>query len=532
LGYRRQRVAADKPCILAIDLGTSGPKVALVTVEGEVLGCTSSPTRLELLPGGGAEQDPDDWWRAIVRATSQLHAMRLAPREAVIGVCCTAQWAGTVPVGPDGEHLRNAIIWMDTRGAPDVQALTAGLLSVEGYAAHKLARWIRRTGGAPSRAGKEPVAHILWLRRAEPRVYERTRCFLEPKDWLNFKLTGELAASTDSIALHWSTDNRNIDAIAYDDDLLALNTLPRDKLPPLRRAVDVLGTVRPQIADELGIPAEAKVVMGTPDVQSAAIGSGAVQDGKGHVYLGTSSWVTCHVAFKKTDLFRNMASLPSALPGRYLVANAQETAGACVAWLRDQVLFGRDELGEHAPPDDFFARFEALAGAAPAGSDKLIFTPWLIGERSPVADATLRGAFFNQQLSTTRGHLARAVLEGVAYNTRWLLGAVERFVGGPMASLRAIGGGASSALWCQILADVLDREIAQVENPVQCNARGAGLLGALGLGRIRVQDIPERVKVARRFEPRREHRRAYDELFSAYLDLYRATKGIFARLNA
>jgi xylulokinase len=272
--------------------------------------------------------------------------------------------------------------------------------------------------------------------------------------------------------------------------------------------------------------------MGTPDVQSAAIGSGAVHDGKGHVYLGTSSWITCHVSFKKTDLFRNMASLPSALPGRYLVANAQETAGACVRWLRDSVLFGNDALGDHAPPDDFFERLEALAGAAPVGSDKLIFTPWLIGERSPVADATVRGAFFNQQLSTTRSHLARAVLEGVAYNTRWLLGAVERFVGGPMSSLRAIGGGASSPLWCQILADVLDREIAQVENPVQCNARGAGLLGALGLGRIRLDDIPERVAIARRFQPRREHRRAYDELFSAYLDLYRATKGIFAKLNA
>lgn len=525
-------MAADEPCILAIDLGTSGPKVALVTVSGRVLGCTSSPTKLHLLPGGGAEQDPDDWWRAIVKATNELHAKQLTSRDAVIGVCCTAQWAGTVPIDAEGKHLRNAIIWMDTRGAPEVQALTSGLISVEGYAAQKLAKWIRRTGGAPSRAGKEPVAHILWLRRHEPRTYERTRCFLEPKDWLNLRLTGEKAASHDSIALHWSTDNRNIERIAYDDELLALNTLPRDKLPPLRRAVDVLGPVLPEVADELGIPASAKVVMGTPDVQSAAIGSGAVHDGKGHVYLGTSSWVTCHVAFKKTDLFRNMASLPSALPGRYLVANAQETAGACVSWLRDSVLSGNDALGEHAPPDDFFARLEDLAGAAPVGSDKLIFTPWLIGERSPVADATVRGAFFNQRLSTTRSHLARAVLEGVAYNTRWLFGAVERFVGTPMSSLRAIGGGASSALWCQILADVLDREIAQVEDPVQCNARGAGLLGSLGLGRIRVDDIPACVTVARRFQPRPEHRRTYDELFSAYLDLYRATKGIFAKLNA
>jgi xylulokinase len=525
-------VAADPPCILAIDLGTSGPKVALVTCKGAVLGCATSPTKLHLLPGGGAEQDPDDWWRAVVDATQQLHAQELVDPKAVIGVCVTAQWAGTVAVDRDGNHLRNAIIWMDTRGAPDVRKLTGGLICVEGYSARKLAKWLRRTGGAPSRAGKEPVAHILYLRRTEPAVYERTAHFLEPKDYLNLRLTGEVAASMDSIALHWCTDNRKIDAIAYDDELIALNTLPRDKLPPLRRAVDVLAPLQRSAAEALGLPPTAKVVMGTPDVQSAAIGSGAVHDGRGHVYLGTSSWVTCHVAFKKTDLFRKLASLPSALPGRYFVANAQETAGACLNWLRDSVLFGADALGEHAPPRDFFGRLEVLAGDVPPGSDKVIFTPWLHGERSPVADATVRGAFFNLQLSTSRAHLARAVLEGVAYNTRWLFAAVERFVGEPMRTLRAIGGGANSGLWCQILADVLDREIEQVQDPVQCNALGAGLLGALGLSLLTVDEIPERVKVARRYEPRAAHRRTYDELFSAYVDLYRATKGIYARLNA
>src|SRR5690606_23407823 len=157
-------------------------------------------------------------------------------------------------------------------------------------------------------------------------------------------------------------------------------------LPDLARAVDVLGPLTPEAASDLGLAPETKVVMGTPDVQSAAIGSGAVEDFAGHIYIGTSSWLTCHVPFKKTDLLHNMASLPSALPDRYFVANAQETAGACMAWLRDNLIYADDGLELGPAPDDAFERLGALAASIAPGSDKLIFTPWLFGERSPVAD--------------------------------------------------------------------------------------------------------------------------------------------------
>lgn len=521
----------SEPHILAIDLGTSGPKVALVTRRGRVVGCTSCPTALELSPGGRAEQSPDDWWRAICEATRALHERALVDPADIVAVATTAQWAGTVAVDRQGKALRDAIIWMDSRGARHVEALVGGLLKVAGYGVHKLATWLRRTGGAPSLAGKEPVAHISWLRHAEPEVYRATYKFLEPKDYINLRLTGRFAASYDSIALHWVTDNRDIAHIDYDPVLLRMTGLERDKLPDLARAVDVLGPLTPEAASDLGLAPETKVVMGTPDVQSAAIGSGAVEDFAGHIYIGTSSWLTCHVPFKKTDLLHNMASLPSALPDRYFVANAQETAGACMAWLRDNLIYADDGLELGPAPDDAFERLGALAASIAPGSDKLIFTPWLFGERSPVADHTVRGAFFNQTLSTTRAHLVRAVMEGVAYNTRWLLRHVEKFVGRRMDTLRMIGGGASSDLWCQIHADVLDRTIEQVRDPVQCNARGVALVAALGLELVRKHEIVDCVEVAATYEPRRENRAIYDELFREYLALYRATKGIYARLN-
>ena len=519
------------PHILAIDLGTSGPKVALVTVRGRVVACTTRPTELLLSPGGRAEQRPADWWRAIREATQALHADSGVDPADIVAVAVTAQWAGTVPVDREGNALRDAIIWMDSRGASSVRALAGGRLRVAGYGVHKLMTWLRRTGGAPSLAGKEPVAHIAWLRQAEPEVYRATHKFLEPKDYINLRLTGRFAASYDSIALHWVTDNRDVSRIDYDPVLLRMTTLERDKLPDLARAVDVLGTLTPEAAADLGLRPETKVVLGTPDVQSAAIGSGAVEDYEGHVYIGTSSWLTCHVPFKKTDLLHNMASLPSALPDRYFVANAQETAGACMAWLRDQLFYGDDALELGPAPDDAFVRFGELARSVPAGSDKVIFTPWLFGERSPVADHTVRGGFFNQTLSTTRAHLVRAVMEGVAYNTRWLLGYVESFTGRRMDSLRMIGGGASSDEWCQIHADVLDRRIEQVRDPVQCNARGVALVAALGLGYVDKHEIPACVEIQATYEPRPANRDIYDELFREYLALYRATKGIYARLN-
>ena len=332
-------------CVLAIDLGTSGPKVALVNTSGAVVDTEYEPTELILTPDGGVEQDPDDWWRAITMATRRMLARGAVTPDEVIGVCCTAQWLGTVAVDGDGHHLMNALIWMDARGAEYMPEVTGGAVTVQGYEPRKITRWIRVSGGAPGHSGKDPTAHILWIKHHRPDVYRATRTFLEPKDYLNLRLTGRAVASVDSIAGHFVTDNRDLDHVVYDEQLVHFSELDRETLPELVRAVDVIGGLRPDAADELGLPAGIDVVAGTPDVQSATLGSGALADFSAHLYLGTSSWITCHVPFKKTDLFSNMASLPAAIPNRYFVGNDQETAGACLGWLRDNVLWPDDALG-------------------------------------------------------------------------------------------------------------------------------------------------------------------------------------------
>src|SRR5262249_34087550 len=342
----------------------------------------------------------------------------------------------------------------------------------------KLARWIRKTAGIPAHSGKDSLAHILWLKHEEPEAYRAASLFLEPKDWLNLRLTGKAAASFDSIALHWVTDNPRPGQIRYDPGLLRLAGVAGSKLPALRAATDILGPLLPGPAAELGVPAGLPVVVGTPDLHSAAIGSGATRDFQAHLYVGTSSWLTCHVPYKKTDLLHNMASLPSAIPGRYFVANEQETAGAALKFLRDRVLF------DGSPPAGAYREFDRMAGQSPPGSGGVIFTPWLYGERTPVEDRFVRGGVHNPSLSATRDDLVRAVFEGVALNARWLLRAVERFTGHTLDPIRFIGGGARSAVWCQIFADVLGRTVEQVADPVNANARGAAMLAAVALGEL------------------------------------------------
>jgi xylulokinase len=522
--------AADQ-YILAIDLGTSGPKVALVSMRGEVVASAFEETPLLLFPNGGAEQRPDDWWNAVVKAARKVIGQNLVPLESIVAVNCASLYSTTVAVGRDGRPLMNAINWMDTRGEPHVRKITDGFIKVAGYGVDKLMAWLPLTGGIPTHSGKDSIAHILYLKHERPEIYHETHKFLEPKDYINLRLTGQYAATYDSINLHWLTDNRDISNIHYHDRLLALTGVARDKFPDLKRAGDILGPLTPEAAAELGLRDSVQVIAGTTDAQSAAIGAGSVRDFDAHLYLGTSSWISCHVPFKKTDLFNNIASLPSAIPGRYYIANEQECAGVCLTFLRDNLFFRDDELGTGAPPPEAYALFDRMAARAPAGSERVIFAPWLHGERTPIEDHTVRGGFFNVSLKTTREQMVRAVFEGVAYNARWLLRCVEQFCGRRLEALNMLGGGAKSDVWCQIHADVLNRTIRQVKDPLWANVRGAAFLAAVALGTMKFDEISERVEIAKTYQPDPANRKIYDELFKEFLNVYKNNKQMYARLN-
>jgi xylulokinase len=500
-------------------------------VQGEIVGHEFEETGLILLPEGGAEQSPQEWWEAIDKAAKRLLLKKLVPTEDIVAVICTGQWSGTVPVDEGGNALANAIIWMDARGAPYINKILDGPVKIQGYALHKLLKWIGRTGGIPATAGKDPTAHILYIKHAHPELYQRTYKFLEPMDYLGLRLTGCFASSPNTMTPHWLTDNRNIQNIRYDRDLIELATLDEKKLPELKPTNSILGPLRAEVAQDWGLREDVKVVIGSPDMHTSAIGSGAIRDYESHLYIGTSSWLLCHVPYKKTDIIHNMGALPSGIPGRYLLTNEQECAGVCLQHLRDNILFYQDELSVGTKPGNAYKLFDEIAARTPAGSGRLIFTPWLYGERTPVDDHTVRGGFFNQSLQTTREHMVRAVFEGVAYNSRWLLKYVEKFTKRRMETITMLGGGAKSAIWCQIHADVMDRRIRQVRDPILANVRGAGLLASAALGYIRYDEIASRVPIAHTYEPNPDHRKIYDELFEEFVAIYESNHKIHARLN-
>lgn len=516
--------------VLAIDLGTGGPKAALVTLTGEITAHEFEPTTLLLGEGGKAEQDPEEWWSAITTAVTRLLERDLVPVGDIEAVAVTAQWSGTVAVDAQGKALMNAITWMDSRGSAYIREVTGGALKVQGYDVRRLRTWVQRSGGVPSHSGKDPTAHILWIKNERPDIYASTHTFLEPADYLNMRLTGRTVSSHDCIAAHWVTDNRDRGNIHYDDDLIGVSGLDRSTLPELVPSATVIGTLTAEVASTWGLSPTTKVVTATADVHSAVVGSGAIDDFQGHLYIGTSSWLSCHVPWKKTDILHNQAAIPSALPGRYFIANEHETAGECLDFLIDHILFADDALGTPRP-DDPYGAIEALASTVAPGSNGVIFTPWLNGERTPVDDHTIRGGWHHVSLSNTRADMVRSVYEGVAFNSRWLLEVVEKFAKQPLGTLNFIGGGARSELWCQMHADVLDRVINQMVEPQQANVRGAALLAAVALGRIAVADLGDEVKIQKTFTPNPENRVRYDALYDVFKSLYKANKAIHAKLD-
>jgi len=251
---------AVAPQILAIDLGTSGMKAALVAADGTVTGWAEQPVPLQVLPGGGAEQDPRAWWKALAVVVADLGRAHPGHLAAVTTICSSTQGEGTIAVDAAGEPLTQCISWLDMRGAANLRRQFGGFPALGGVSLRRILRWLRLTGGMPSMTGKDPAAHMLLVRDQLPEVYARTATFLNVLDWINLKLTGRTVATVDSILTSWVTDNRRAGRIRYSPALVADSGIDRSKLPPIVACTDVIGTLSPSAASFLGLPASIQVM--------------------------------------------------------------------------------------------------------------------------------------------------------------------------------------------------------------------------------------------------------------------------------
>lgn len=520
----------EEMVVLAVDLGTGGPKVALVSLMGEIIGAVHQRVEPKVDSAGAAVQDPSQWWSAVVDATNELAEAHGAHLGSLVAVAVTGQWGSTVPVDASGEAVGDCMLWMDTRGGEHARRVLGGRIAIEGFKPSAIIEWIRRSGGAPSTEGNDPLGHRLWIEHEDPELYRRTATFLEPLDYLNARFCGRVAASQTSMLLSWLTDNRALGQTSYDPRLVRLAATDPVKLPPLVLTGSTIGTVGAEVAKELGVPAGLPVLTALPDLLSATLGSGAIGHYDAHLSISTSAWIGCHTPTKRTSITKQMATVPSALDDCYVLANNHETAGVCMEWVRNLLVEADDGLTE--PARSTLADLDDVAAGSTSGSGGVLFAPWLNGERSPVADAELRGGFHNLSLSSTRADLIRSVLEGVAHNNRWLLEESEKVLRTPLGGLRVIGGGAQSDTWCQIHADVLGRPLRRVTEPLFANVRGAAFFAGLSLGLMDRAEVADRVAIERTFEPDPATRDTHDAMHREFVQLHRIEKGMYHRLAA
>ena len=508
--------------ILAVDVGTSEIKVALVSHEGEVRDCARSPLDVLHPQAGWAEQDPNAWWNAIRAAAQDLWTKSPHSPEQVSGLVFSCQMFGVLPVDSGGKPLMNALIWLDTRSAEQAQAITAGYPKVSGYGLPRLLKWLRATNGVPSLAGRDTISKFIWLREQRPELWARTHKLLDVKDFLVMRCTGKAVTTFDLASGGWLFKTRKGN-LGWSKEILRMLDLDTGRFPEVVASTDVVGELTAGAASDLGIPSGTPVIAGAGDVPSCAVGSGAVKDGEVHICLGTSSWVATHLDDRAVNPFAATGTLCAAEYGKYILIATQESAGGSLEWVRGKIF--ADETD--------YDTLNALAEACEPGAGGVFFFPWLMGERVPVDDASLRGGFVNFSFEHDRRHMVRAVFEGVAFNNLWALGVVEKLLGKSVPSVRITGGGAQSDPWCQIMADVLDKRVERVANPQFCGVRGAALIALRGLGEIDDLDaLSDLVEVTDTFEPRPENRELYARRYRSYLDFHKRNRSWFGALNA
>jgi xylulokinase len=293
-----------------------------------------------------------------------------------------------------------------------------------------------------------------------------------------------------------------------------------------------VGTLTAKAAAETGLQAGIPVINGASDVAATAIGAGSIDDGEMYIHIGTSNWIAGHFSKRKIDIPHYTGCIGSAYPQKYYLGIAhQETAGACLEWIKNNILYHEQQLMEENQINEIFQLFDQLAAKVGPGADGVMFTPWMFGERSPLDDDYVRAGLFNISLNHNRAHLIRAMLEGIAFNNRWAMETLENLYA-PVKSMNFIGGGAKSDLWCQIIADITNRQINQIADPQQAGAKGMALLASMTLGYIKsFNEIKKYIQIKNKFVPNPANRVLYDRLFNEYKNIYKQNKSWYRRMN-
>lgn len=484
--------------VIGIDLGTSAVKALLVGQDGAVAAEASREYPLYHEHSGWSEQEPEDWVRATIEVLRELGEKTAAEAGRIDGISFSGQMHGLVLLDGERRPLRRAILWNDTRTAAQCRQIEARL----GDSLLALTR-------NPALEGFT-LPKLLWVREHEPDAFARAESFLLPKDYVRYRLTGEVHMDLSDAA---GTLMLDVADRAWSGEVLAAFDIPASFCPPLVDSVAQTGTLGDWASRETGLPAATRVFAGGADNACGAIGAGILKPGLTLCSIGTSGVVLTHEPDASADYAGKVHFFNHGKPGAFYAMGVTLAAGYSLSWFRNTFAAGEP-----------YERLLGGIGAIPPGSGGLLYTPYLVGERTPHGDSVIRASFVGMDGSHTRAHFARAVLEGITLSLNESVAAFRR-AGKTVSKVVSIGGGAKNPDWLQMQADVFGAEVVRLESE-QGPGMGAAMLAATGCGWFgSLEECADVfVKQAGSYEPNEERTGRYAELFGIYRDVYAATK--------
>ena len=504
-----------KKYILAHDTGTGGDKAVLTDLRGQVIHSRYQDYGLSYPQPEWVEQNPDELWRAVAQTTRQVISDTGIDPAEILGVGISAQMFNLLPVDERCRPLTPLMSWLDMRSISQADRVLSG---------ETPAFLFQHTGNIPT--AKDIIPKVLWFKEEQPELWRRTYKLLDCKEYILYQLTGKIAIDWHGASVYFLFDPIQKTWSAPACQRLGI---PLEMLPDAYPCTSVIGEVTERAAAQTGLLPGTPVVICAGDVAVAQTGSGANADGKAHLCIGTATWVGLSVSQFRNDPHKPFWALNHIDPRKWIIAGEMETGGGALMWLRD-TFFEHETRQARAEGRSSYALLGELAASVEPGSEKLLFTPWLSGERAPVLDHYARGGWLGVSISHNKAHFTRAVMEGVAYHLRWIIEALQANQL-PVGAMNAIGGGSTSPVWTQIISDVTGRELHVVKNALEAGATGAALAVAVGLGVYPdVESIDELVEISHTVRPDERNQSRYDQLYHAYRQTYQALAPLYRRL--
>jgi len=535
--------------VITYDIGTTGIKTCLIEIDETIKILASATVGYNLYVDeetgvkGGAEQDTEEWWDAMCRTTKTVFEKTPnVSKEQIEGISFCSAMQGLVLVDKEGNCIRRPMTYMDQRAREELKKGIAHGFQIAGAEVTKLLKYLRYTG-AVSSSVKDPIWKYKWVEAHEPENFKKIYKWLDIKEYLILRASGEFVMTQDSAfgTLLYDTRKGHEGWCKPVCNMVGVNI---EHMPPIKKSTEKVGEVTAKAAKELGLAPGTAVYGGGGDASLIGVGAGAVEIGDTHIYSGTSGWVGTVVPEQLVDAGAMMAAIVGVNPESYNYFGELETSNKCVGWVKDHLAL--DEIGvflkKYGNAADSFEQvefnmydyLEEVIASIPAGSNGVVFTPWLHGNRCPFEDPNSAGMFFNIRLETGKTELIRSVVEGICFHMRWMLERQEQKVSKykKTDAVRFCGGGALGETTCQILADILQRDVIVVESPQNIGAVGAAACIAVGMGVIpKMTDVKNLIPVKTTYHPNKKNKEVYDKNFKVFKNLYKCNKENFAILN-